>query len=74
MEALARSDTTARVYAQAIEGTLALLADPTRRALARWVGALVDVGVSEEALCWGHGASYARALDEFAPMAGGVGD
>jgi glycosyltransferase involved in cell wall biosynthesis len=62
---LARSDATAHVYADAIEGTLALLRDPTRRALARWGGALVDIGVTEETLGWGYGAAYARALDEF---------
>ena len=63
---LARTDATARVYAEAIEGTLALLRDPARRALARWGGALVDLGVTEEHLERGYGLSYARALDEFA--------
>jgi glycosyltransferase involved in cell wall biosynthesis len=63
----ARSDATARVYAQAIDGTLALLRDPTRRALARWAGALADLGVTEEGLAAGYGVSYARALDEFKP-------
>jgi glycosyltransferase involved in cell wall biosynthesis len=65
----ARAETTARVYAQAIDGTLALLRDPTRRALARWGGALVDLGVTEEDLLEGYGLSYARALEEFAPKA-----
>jgi glycosyltransferase involved in cell wall biosynthesis len=64
---LARSEATAHGYATAIDGTLALLRDPTRRALARWGGALVDLGVTEEALAEGYGASYARALEEFAP-------
>jgi glycosyltransferase involved in cell wall biosynthesis len=64
---LARTDATARVYAEAIDGTLALLADPTRRALARWAGALVDLGVTEDALELGYGASYARALAELVP-------
>ena len=54
-------------YAEAIDGTLALLRDPTRRALARWGGALVDLGVTEEHLREGYGLSYARALDEFTP-------
>ena len=50
---------------EAIDGTLALLADPTRRVLARWGGALVDLGVTEEHLAEGYGLSYARALDDF---------
>jgi glycosyltransferase involved in cell wall biosynthesis len=65
MADLARSEATARVYADAIEGTLALLQDPTRRALARWGGALVDIGVTEETLASGYGDAYARALEEF---------
>ena len=65
MEALAREDRTARVYAEAIDGTLALLADPRRRALSRWAGALADLGVTEEHLRTGYGVSYAHALDEF---------
>lgn len=65
MTELARGDRTAHVYAEAIEGTLALLADPTRRALARWAGALADLGVTEEHLARGYGVPYARALDEF---------
>jgi glycosyltransferase involved in cell wall biosynthesis len=59
------AETTANVYAEAIEGTLALLRDPTRRALARWGGALVDLGVTEQDLAEGYGLSYARALEEF---------
>jgi len=62
----ASAETTARVYAEAIGGTLGLLRDPPRRALARWGGALVDLGVTEEDLAEGYGVSYARALDEFA--------
>lgn len=65
MAELARSDATAHAYASAIDGTLALLQDPTRRALARWGGALVDLGVTEADLDRGYGASYARALDQF---------
>lgn len=67
---LARTEATARVYASAIEGTLALLADPTRRALARWAGALVDLGVTEADLERGYGVSYARALAELVPPRG----
>jgi len=61
-----RTEATAVAYARAIDGTLALLRDPTRRVLARWGGALVDLGVTEEALAQGYGVSYARALDDFA--------
>jgi len=60
-----REERTAQVYAEAIEGTLSLLADPTRRVLSRWGGALADLGVTEEQLAAGYGSSYARALDEF---------
>ena len=66
MQELDRSERTAHVYAEAIEGTLGLLADPTRRALSRWAGALADLGITEEGLRAGYGAGYARALDEFA--------
>jgi glycosyltransferase involved in cell wall biosynthesis len=61
----AREERTAHVYADAILGTMALLADPTRRALARWGGALVDLGVTETDLREGYGTSYAAALEEF---------
>jgi glycosyltransferase involved in cell wall biosynthesis len=64
MEHLASTNASARGYADAIEGTLALLHDPSRKALARWAGALADVGVTEERLAQGYGASYARALEE----------
>jgi glycosyltransferase involved in cell wall biosynthesis len=67
--AQASAETTATVYAEAIEATLALLRDPTRRALARWGGALVDLGVTEQDLAEGYGVAYARALDEFTPEA-----
>jgi glycosyltransferase involved in cell wall biosynthesis len=63
----AREDRTAHVYADAILGTMGLLADPGRRALARWGGALVDLGVTEGDLREGYGAAYAAALQEFEP-------
>lgn len=66
MAELAKGDGSARAYAEAIEGTLALVTDPARRALARWSGALVDIGVTEEHLARGYGASYARSLEGFA--------
>ncbi len=69
MTELARSEATAHVYAEAIDATLALLLDPARRALARWGGALVDLGVTEGDLAEGYGLSYARALEEFRPPA-----
>jgi glycosyltransferase involved in cell wall biosynthesis len=69
---LARTEATAHGYAAAIDATLALLRDPTRRALARWGGALVDLGVTEETLARGYGLSYARALDDFATPASAV--
>lgn len=69
---LSRTEATAGAYVRAIDGTLALLGDPTRRVLARWGGALVDLGVTEETLAEGYGLSYARALDDFvAPGAAG---
>lgn len=66
MAELARTEASTRAYAAAIDGTLALLKDPTRRVLARWGGALVDLGVTEDTLGEGYGLSYARALDDFA--------
>jgi glycosyltransferase involved in cell wall biosynthesis len=66
MQALDRSERTAHAYAEAIEGTLALLVDPSRRALSRWAGALADLGVTEEHLREGYGTSYGRALEGFA--------
>jgi hypothetical protein len=67
MEQLARSGATAHGYAEAMDATMALLWDPARRALARWGGALVDLGITEEGLSEGYGVAYARALDEFRP-------
>ena len=64
---LASTEATAHAYEEAIDGTLALVQDPTRRALARWAGALVDMGLSETDLDRGYGTAYARALDEFVP-------
>jgi glycosyltransferase involved in cell wall biosynthesis len=64
---LARSEATAHVYAEAMDATMALLLDPARRALARWGGALVDLGITEDGLSEGYGMAYARALDEFRP-------
>lgn len=65
VEELRRTDATTRGYVEAIEGTLALVRDPARRALARWAGALADLGLTEEDLAEGHGLSYVRALETF---------
>jgi glycosyltransferase involved in cell wall biosynthesis len=71
----ARSEATARIYAEAIDATLELLRDPARRALARWGGSLVDLGLTQEGLREGYGVSYARALYEFrSPHAPASGD
>ncbi|MEW6059379.1 MAG: glycosyltransferase family 4 protein [Actinomycetota bacterium] len=70
MRDLARSDRTAHTYAEAIDRTLALLTDPRRRALARWGGALADLGATAEHLDRGYGLAYTHALDELAPPAG----
>jgi glycosyltransferase involved in cell wall biosynthesis len=67
IDRLVAEDATARGYAEAIEATLGLAVDPGRRALARWAGALADLGFTEEHLAEGYGVSYARALDELAP-------
>lgn len=65
VERLAREEVTANAYARAIEQTLALVKDPARRALARWAGALADIGVTEETMRRGYGLGYARSLDVF---------
>ncbi len=59
------NDATARGYAEAIEGTLALATDQGRRALSRWSRALLDLGYGEEHLARGLGLAYARALEDF---------
>jgi glycosyltransferase involved in cell wall biosynthesis len=70
MAELARGERTAHVYADAIDQTLTLLADPGRRALARWGGALADLGATSEHVRLGYGLAYARALEELAPPGG----
>ena len=70
MRDLARSEATAHGYERAILETLGLLQDPARQALARWAGALLDCGVSEEAMHEGFGLSYIRALSTFARSVG----
>jgi glycosyltransferase involved in cell wall biosynthesis len=60
----AEADAAPRAYAEAIVATLGLVADPGRRALARWARALTDLGATEDDLASGIGARYAAALDE----------
>ena len=60
----AEAGATARGYAAAIAETLALVADPGRRALGRWARALADLGATEDDLASGVGTRYAAALDE----------
>jgi hypothetical protein len=67
---LARSEATAYGYERAITETLGLLQDPARQALARWAGALLDCGVSEEEMEEGFGLSYIQALSTFARSVG----
>jgi glycosyltransferase involved in cell wall biosynthesis len=57
-------DRTAHGYEEAIEGTLELLADPRRLALARWARALSDFEIGREQLDAGWGMSYVSALQE----------
>ncbi len=70
MAELARSEATAHGYERAIVDTLGLVRDPARRAMARWAGALADLGVTAEHLERGYGLSYARALQELMPSGG----
>ena len=53
-------------YAAAIDGVLALRADPTRTALARWAAALQAEGVRPRDVRRGSGLRYAEALAEIA--------
>ena len=62
--------TPARVaagYLEAIDDVLALRADPARGALARWAGALRDLGVTPHLAERGFGAAYADALADLRP-------
>jgi hypothetical protein len=62
-----RQRLTARGYAEAVERTLSLLRDPTRRAAERWARALADAGATEDSVRKGFGLSYVDALHELAP-------
>lgn len=65
MDRLAREGATAAAYDEAVESTLAVLADPSRGALSRWAGALLDVGATPERTAMGFGLRYAEAVREF---------
>ncbi|HEX9717909.1 MAG TPA: glycosyltransferase family 4 protein [Actinomycetota bacterium] len=69
----AAEDATARGYADAIDSTLRLALDPGRRGLARWAGALVDLGVTDRHLDQGYGLTYPQSLGEFTHFARGGG-
>jgi glycosyltransferase involved in cell wall biosynthesis len=62
---LRERDATARGYEHAIERTLALVRDPTRKAMSIWGKSLVDVGITEDMVAEGFGMEYARALQGF---------
>ena len=53
---------TAAVYLDAIAGVVALEADPARTVLARWAGALREIGVAPHHVERGFGIAYADAL------------
>jgi len=57
----------ASLYLDAIERVLALEADPARIALARWAGALRQIGVAPHHVERGFGVGYADALAEMRP-------
>lgn len=65
VEALRASEATARGYERAVEGTLALIADPAHKALQIWGRALADLDLDERDLARGYGLDYVRALEEF---------
>jgi glycosyltransferase involved in cell wall biosynthesis len=65
MRWLRETEATARGYADAIERTLTLVRDPARKAMARWSGALADLGVDESLAAAGYGLSYAHAMQSF---------
>ena len=64
-DGLARSEATARGYAEAIRGTIRVVEDPVGVPMRRWADALADIGVQEPDLASGVGLRYARALESF---------
>ena len=63
---LAENDATARGYEEAIEAPSNSPGTRARVAMARWSGALSDIGVDDDLVRdEGFGVSYAEALEEF---------
>jgi glycosyltransferase involved in cell wall biosynthesis len=63
---------TARTYEAAIDGVLALEADPAREALARWAATLRSVGVGPTHVRRGYGLRYAEAIAELRDVGPGA--
>jgi glycosyltransferase involved in cell wall biosynthesis len=59
------TEATAHGYAEALLATRALVLDPARLVLARWARSLAEIGVDDDLVAEGFGASYARALESF---------
>ena len=59
--------TTAAVYVEAIDGLVALRADPVRNAIARWARGLRAAGLGPQHAARGLGIRYAEALFELRP-------
>jgi glycosyltransferase involved in cell wall biosynthesis len=57
-------DATTRGYEAAMESTLRLIRDPARGAMARWAGALAQLGADTSVADRGLGVDYAAALEE----------
>lgn len=66
---LARTREAARVYTLAIDETLALVSDPARAAVARWAGALGDLGAGTDQVRAGLGGRYLEAMEDLEPRA-----
>ncbi len=65
IDRLRASEATAHGYEQAIDSTLALVRDPSHKALAIWGKSLADLGVDEADLRDGLGLDYVRAMSTF---------
>lgn len=65
MADLAAREATAHGYADAIEATIRVVADPVGPNMRRWADALADLGVTEPELADGYGLEFARALESF---------
>ena len=65
IEDLRTSEATAHGYERAIDETLALVRDPSHKAMAIWGKSLADLGVDESDLGLGLGLDYVRAMATF---------